>query len=870
MKITGWLKAGAPVLAALAWPALAQAPMSITPHPSVAIAQPGSVTMRAGSPAAAIQSLRMVRQFAVPALRANPVLTLGRSRVNLAPVFADPRSPLNLGQRLRALPHVQVGSEETQVVEVEQGLLLHHFVSYRIKPGGCGDVGRRAQLHLAGVRCFTPRSEAERSAAFATRGDAHFIEDPRRRAIAVAQAKAKGIQQQAVIAGHLQTLRATLADPAKRQPLVAKLGQQEVARLASLSDADLKSEMFNAGERKIEHVMFVPNGAARPDFYGLKLVRPAPALAEIQSQRRLMFVDVPKAKAAVAQAAKAAAAASSGPKLMMAMKFPPEGVTHELEPQVFLTGFTVSHDYEWNLRIETTIDWCLIGCSETYYVEGNAGFNYGFGLRFPIRMSGKYHYDPASSTATVAPVFTPINGGPADYAASGLGSDQIFSGKEIVAEVGAHAGAGFDLPIVGSFSTGQLTFYKDFTTSLPGDFKDGQFTPPTPGSGNNPSAKKVFDDADLLGNQANIGVAGLQVFPEVDVSLISNSLNFTLHDYFANSEAPVGVGSPAAKLKVDPNLLTSSFAIGNPVYNLAFQITPGIQVHTYIDIDVWSDSWDWDIWLPQLAVQLPPGGVDFSCHAGTKCVEYFEMSPTGGKQMVVANTGEAATAAIGAQNDAGLAAWKKSFDERWTPKCIDQDCRFAIKLVSTGTVLFIQQRHDANPNMSLQGDSGTFISADIQAQALVNEAVVRQTSKAAAGWEILATAVWTKKCEDGFCLSQIKAIAADMTKAAIARQQQNPDDSSLHNQGVIAQQFGPLFKQEIDHSHLRATNPPMSRAAQLAAYDCAPIPGTDKQFYCPADPAPSLKMCQAMVGREIHGCQPMPPKNFNPPPPNIK
>ena len=869
MNISGWSMAWV-VAAMAALPVQAQTPMSIAPRPAVAIAQPNSVTLRGGSTASMIQSLRVVRQYAVPTIRANPMLTLGRSRVNLAPVFADPRSPINLAQRLRALPHVEVGAEETQLVEVEQGLLLHHFVSYRVKPGGCTDAGRRAQLHRTGVRCFTERSEAERTAAFATPGDAHYIDDPRKRAVAIAQSRGRGAQQQAQIAGHLAALRATLADPAKRQPLVAKLGEQAVARLATLGDAELKAEMLNAGERKVEHVMFVPNVSAPADFHQIKLIPANPPLAEIQSKRQLMFIQVPAAKAALAQAQKAAEANKGGVNMLMAVKFPPGGVDHDLEPQVFLTGFTISHDYEWNLRIETTIDWCLIGCSETYYVEGNAGFNYGFGLRFPIRLTGKYHYDPDTRIATIAPVFTPINGGPADYAATGLGSDQIFNGKEIVAEVGAHAGAGFDLPIVGEFHTPQLAFYKDFTTALPGDFKDGQFTPPTPGGGNNPSAKKVFDDADLLGNQANIGVAGLQVFPEVDISLVSNALNFTLHDYFANTETPIGVGSPPRALKVDPNLLSSSFAIGNPVYNLAFQVTPGIQVHTYIDIDVWSDSWDWDIWFPQLAVQLPPGGVDFSCHANTNCVKYFEMSPTTQKELAVVNLTDAGRAALGAESDSKIAAWKVAFDARWLPQCVDEDCRFGIRLVSTGTVLFVKQRHDANPSMPLQGDSGTFIAAEIQAQGLVNEAVVRSTSKAAAGWEILANAVWSKKCEDGFCLSQIKALASDMKKAAIARQQQNPDDSSLHNQGVIAVQYGPLFKQEVEHSHIRATNAPMSHQAQLIAYDCVPIQGADKQFYCPADPAPSLKLCQSMVGREIHGCLPMPPKNFAPPPPNIK
>ena len=56
-------------------------------------------------------------------------------------------------------------------------------------------------------------------------------------------------------------------------------------------------------------------------------------------------------------------------------------------PYIFLTGFTFGHDYEWKWSAETTINWCVVGCSSTYGVYLNAGFGYGFGLRFPSRPS---------------------------------------------------------------------------------------------------------------------------------------------------------------------------------------------------------------------------------------------------------------------------------------------------------------------------------------------------------------------------------------------------------------------------------------------------------------------------------------------------
>ena len=64
-------------------------------------------------------------------------------------------------------------------------------------------------------------------------------------------------------------------------------------------------------------------------------------------------------------------------------------------------------------------------------------------------------------------------------------------------------------------------------------------------------------------------------------------------------------------LAVNPQDHTSHFTIGNPEYNLAFQITPGLAARLFIDVAVWSDHWDWPVWFPQIAVTLPPDGATF-------------------------------------------------------------------------------------------------------------------------------------------------------------------------------------------------------------------------------------------------------------------
>ncbi len=878
-------------VAAMAWAAGAEAApvaASIPMHPTVTAAVPGTLILQTGHPAQAIQSLHVVRQFSPAALRANPVIQLGGMRANLTKVLTNPRSPINLGQRLAAIPNVKVTGDTTELVEVDQGLLLHHYLTFRLPTGACTDQNRRAVLGRAGVSCFADRPPGDRSAAFSNPRDPHFVKDAQLRARALQRANASAVSQHAQIAQHLQKLKANLADAAERQKLVGQLGSDAVERLAHMSDHDLTVEMLNTGDRKVEQVMFVPKLAATRLIPTVKALQTTPVPAEIQAQKRLMFIQAVPAKSPFKAAVQAnlpgqglGQAKAGGAVALMDVLPPPDG-PHDfpLDRRVFLAGFTIGHDYEWGQRIETTIDWCLIGCSETYYIEGNVGFSYYFGLRFPIEMTGNYHFQRSNNqdTATVSPRFQPINGGPSDYRATGLPEEFVLDGKEVVAQVGVNASAGFELPIVGAANF-PFSETLDFTQYLPGVFQYGQFRPPYPGDPNPPSVQKVFDQLDLLGNNANVGIAGLQVFPAVQVSLISNSLNFTLHDY-ANKNQETAITGPDQNfpVAVDQNIHESAFAIGNPVYNLAFQIEPGIDVHAFVDIDVWSDSWDWEIWFPQLAIQVPQGGIDFSCHAGTKCVEYYEGSPIGVSESMQDTLAAANSANAKFQNDANLGkidqefrekvpGFKSSFEAQWIPQCVDETCKTGIRLISTGTYYFLKQKHDADPKLTWAAatqNGGIFVADNIQAQELTVEAKQRAANKAYSGWEILASAIWSKQCADGFCLAQIKSLAAEMKQAAVDRQVQYPDESQLHSQGVVGPKYGLLFKQEVDHSKLRVSGAPMSKAQALTAYDCTPVPGAPGRWFCPVSPAPSMDLCKTFIGREVQACLPPPPKNAEP------
>jgi len=228
-----------------------------------------------------------------------------------------------------------------------------------------------------------------------------------------------------------------------------------------------------------------------------------------------------------------------------------------------------------------------------------------------------------TADANVTADFKPLEGTVDQFKSTGLESDQIFDGKELVAQVGADAGFNYNLPVVGSngmkFSVGL-----DFTELLPPPYKGGHFEPPAPGAHGIDTVYK-FDNLDFLGGLLDFGVVSGKIFPVVNINLHSNKLQFTLNDEVLNKQINVSSTGQTISLGTDKNKkFDSHFSFSNPVYNLGFTLTPGIDAQLAVDLAVWSHTWDWIVWFPQLAVDLPPGGMDFGCHAGTTCIRDFQ------------------------------------------------------------------------------------------------------------------------------------------------------------------------------------------------------------------------------------------------------
>ncbi len=805
----------------------------IKPPPTVRVQAPSkSVVLGPGAHSENIKMLTVKRQFDVSQLRANPVIMLGKNKVNLASVFNNRSALPNVATRLRAMPQLaEVMNEHMQVVEVEQGLIVRHYMSYRLKPGTCSDPVRRASLSSSGVRCAAKITDETRAAAFATKGDAHYIADPRLRAMTIADAKKKSGAMRQHVANNLTKLRAALNNPAERAKIDSLRGAGESARLSKLSDDELKAEVINSGVTQIEHVAFVPN----PDKVytiqtGNLYLRGAGITAVKPTIAGQIFLNTP----------------------LLAAPTPVTTPDRPLDQQIFLTGFTLGNDYEWSQRIEKTVSWCFVGCDETYYAEAHAGFNYGFGLRFPIQVNGTYHYQAATKgkpeQASVTTDFVPILGTHDNFAATGLEESKIFDGKEFVAQFGAHVGASFHLPDVAMALMGLLpgtasippdndtcdgTIYAgarndlclgyDFTEQLLPPFKDGRFTPPAP---NQPdlTVNQPFP-FDLLGGRANFGIIGVQVFPAVQIGLHSDSLKFTLTDNnnITNPDTPLTSTHLTTNLKLDGNH-TSNFTIKNPVYNLGLDVTPGIDAHAFIDIEVWSDSWDWFIWLPQLTIHLPPGGKDFACHDGTHCSRDYSFTPTSQKSTEGAEACSKPDTPACFNSD--LDNWSKGFDAQWLPQCIDDTCKVGLKLVRLGVVLSANQQHEADleqnkadPKLkfsdvtdksSLQGapyNSPTY-QAQVQARTLIQESQGRKTADELEANRDFILAIWSAKCSDKLCFDNVAAITKHEQVDVGVRHALAPDDpnnSVFKLFAKVSKEYGnKQLQAEIDASTARA------------------------------------------------------------------
>ena len=508
----------------------------------------GAIILRAEPANVTIQSLHVLRQLPIANIRSQPIVKVGTTNLDFKPMLNNPRALFNIATSLRKLPKfAEVMDEKTLATEVDQGMIVNSTLTYRLKPGACSDSGRRAMIAKAGVSCATQLNDAALVSAFANPKDAHYVADPGERATALAAAKSNRAASASQIAADITELRGSLNDPTKRAQIDASVGVGESTRLAGLSDDQLTMELVNSAESTVDQTIFIPRN------------------------------ETPNARLSTSKFSPRNGNAAASPIIPLVLSStssapPVQDTIRNLDTRIFLTGFTLGREYEWREGVSTSIKWCVVGCKKTYYAEAFARIGLGFGLRFPIQISGlyKHHVENGKETATLTANYEPINGTTADYALAGLPTAQQFNGKEIVAEAIAEAGVRFKIPYYGEGGTPPLKIGDDYTTGLPEPFANGQFKPPAPGELGFPALTKKFEDQDMLLGVANWGVIGAKVFPQVKFELHSTSLRFKFRDFLNDKTTVLETTGQTVPLTVDADDHSSRFALSEPDYTLGF------------------------------------------------------------------------------------------------------------------------------------------------------------------------------------------------------------------------------------------------------------------------------------------------------------
>jgi hypothetical protein len=185
-----------------------------------------------------------------------------------------------------------------------------------------------------------------------------------------------------------------------------------------------------------------------------------------------------------------------------------------------------------------------------------------------------------------------------------------------------------------------------------------------------------------------------------------------------------------------------------------------------------------------------------------------------------------------------LPQWASQFQVRWIDQCQDDACRIGLEIIRVYTVTLLLQQHAADPSYPYAWAGLDQSRADKDAKTLITQSAQRSTAlntdttaKAAVAWEQITNAVWSKLCADFACVQDVAQIAADMHKAAIARQAAEPDSSSLMVQGEIRKEYGPKFQKAVDNSKVRA-DPNASPQARLSAMGCKLYLGRPNEFQC--------------------------------------
>jgi hypothetical protein len=665
------------LLAAVSLPAQKRSPASPT-RATRPFGFSDSVTLKSGDAAAEVKRLPVLHSYSLTDIRRQSVLRFADRQIDLKPFLQNPRSIANVAARMQAAPNlVKLRTTGVNVSQIEQGIVIQSDLEYSFVGGVCIGGASPQSVEALGIHC-------PKRASVPADGASQFgraLPTDRTSASLVKANRAKYAtyfkQQDSLIQQHIAKLRAALKDPNKKAQWISAIGQTKFDQIGALTDDQIRDNIASAGVQKVHETVFVPTAG---------MAKLTPAVLALGAQ-------------------------PSQPRTATAVAPLTQDSKQSLGPDIYLTGFTLGDDFEWSETFGFDIDPCALGldvvsdglasvvlsflgdsgCPMHASITPQAGLSYGFGMRFPIQMNMQYERQITGKKASASVVlnFQPKNGTTDDFIKAGLPKEKLFNGQEFVAGIDVYAGVQWDLPILGtgSVSTKDLPFQTslDLTQFLPAPFTGGHFTPPAPGQTLN-TGPLTISAVDLFFDLVNFEVLQATLNPSVEVGIVSKGLSFELDDkkFIAKSgqnptthATTVTTSGKPWPLGVDPKDHSTDFLVTNPVYNLGLQVTPGLKLNLNVDLGVFSVPWDPFIAIPQLAIDIPSQGINFSCHDGTICTHEYQQSS---QDKVVEITPAEVTKAIQAQGCEGPSSDTNAFfcrnDPAWT-YCLQQSGHLA-------------------------------------------------------------------------------------------------------------------------------------------------------------------------------------------------
>ena len=604
-------------------------------------------TQGTGAAAEVPTGLRLSNTVNINTLNPNLIKSIGGYKINTDSIKRLTRSQdIQASRILSAGSLARLISNQATISEAGEGILISSKLSYSLKFGAC--LESRQQLLQAGIKCRSSIDSQKSIEKLSNPGSDRYIADAHQRAEAIKGLEAAKARFEAIGA---QT-KARLQDPKTSQKISPKLRNS----LMQASNAEVANEILNSGIVEISQAIYIPSASAL-----IKGLRKTNLLEgnTIQNLLKAKPAAIPSVRNSPPQQhtsnKDAILEGDSEGNLLLAYEGDlskliafKKGTSKSYRTDYFLSGFTFGKQYNWSKRISTTINPCWpFDCRETLYVEPYARFGYGLGLRFPIET--KIGFEGSGNNVLVELKAQAVDGDKDQYLRAGIRQDQVFDGQELVAEIGGEAGIRYNVYVKSGNKNFSLGY--DLTEKLPNPFRNGNFTPPSPDNPTAVVAPIFFEDIDLLAGYANYGVVWAKIHPGIKADLTSRNLSFTLVDN--NPGGQIQTIKNGEIKSVSTSSSVASVTLKDPNYNIGFTITPGIRGKVGVDLYVWEDDWQYDVWIPELSITLPPGGVNFSCHAGTTCARRYTYTYHNGNTGNTSNTGPLNITGTWRANDGG-------------------------------------------------------------------------------------------------------------------------------------------------------------------------------------------------------------------------